>query len=69
MSLAKSVGQLIIARFAGTVPTSSILAAIRAGHVGGIILYGDNTAGGVEATQALVSQLQSAAHAGSNPGS
>lgn len=67
-SLAKSVGQLIVGRFAGTRPTSSILAAVRAGEVGGIILFGDNTAGGPSATAALVSQLQQAAHAGRNPG-
>lgn len=64
----KALGQLIVARFAGTAPTSSVLAAVRAGKIGGIILFGDNTAGGTGATRALVSRLQSAARAGGNPG-
>jgi beta-N-acetylhexosaminidase len=68
MSLAKAVGQLIIARFQRTLPTTSILAAVRSGRVGGVILFPDNTAGGVGATRALVDQLQATAHAGGNPG-
>jgi len=67
LTLAKQLGQMIIASFAGTVPTRSILADIRAGHVGGIILFGDNTANGVSATHALARQLQDAAVAGGNP--
>jgi beta-N-acetylhexosaminidase len=67
IGVGKAIGQLIVARFAGTTPTSSILTAIRAGRVGGVILFGDNTAGGTSATAALVSRLQSAARAGGNP--
>jgi len=66
-SLAKDLGQLIVARFAGTAATRSILAAVRAGDVGGIILFGDNTAGGVAATHALVKRLQLTAVNGGNP--
>lgn len=68
LGVAKALGQLIVARFAGTTPSSSILAAVRGGRAGGIILFGDNTAGGTAATAALVSQLQAAARAGGNPG-
>lgn len=68
LGIAKSLGQLIVARFAGTVPSSSMLSAIKAGRVGGIILFSDNTAGGVAGTAALVSQLQAAARQGGNPG-
>lgn len=68
LSIAKALGQLIVARFAGATPTSSILAAIRSGQVGGIILFSDNTSGGVAATANLVSELQSAAREGGNPG-
>ena len=67
LSLAKALGQLVVARFAGPTPTSSILAAVRSGQVGGIILFADNTGRGVAATGALVSRLQSAARAGGNP--
>ena len=58
---------MIVARFAGTTPTNSILAAIRAGDVGGIVLFADNTARGVRATRSLVRKLQDAATAGHNP--
>lgn len=67
LPLARALGQLIIARFHGVAPTSSILSAIRAGQVGGIILFSDNTAGGISSTRALVGELQSAARAGGNP--
>ncbi len=62
------VGQLIIGRFAGSVPTPSILNAVESGSIGGIILFSDNTAGGVGATAAVVQQLQAAARRGGNPG-
>jgi beta-N-acetylhexosaminidase len=65
--LAKDLGQLIVARFAGTIPTASILSAIRAGRIGAIILFSENTAGGVIATHTLVTRLQNAAVSGGNP--
>lgn len=66
-SLARDLGQMIIARFAGRTPTRSLLSAIRAGEVGAVILFADNTAGGVTATRALVGRLQAAAISGGNP--
>lgn len=65
--VSRLIGQLLIGRFAGTSPTPSILAAITEGHIGSIILFSDNTAGGIAATKALVDQLQAAARKGGNP--
>ena len=67
LPLARAVGQLIIATYADTTPPHSILAAVRAGRTGAIILMGDNTAGGVAGTRAAVNALQAAARAGNNP--
>jgi beta-N-acetylhexosaminidase len=61
------LGQMIVARFAGSVPSSSLLLRIRAGQVGGVILFGDNVAGGLSATRALTDELQKAAAEGGNP--
>jgi beta-N-acetylhexosaminidase len=52
--------------FAGTRPDASLLARIRAGEVGGVILFARNIAGR-NATTALVAELQRAAAAGGNP--
>jgi beta-N-acetylhexosaminidase len=45
-----------------------MLAAVRAGQTGAVILMGDNTAGGVGQTRESVNQLQSASEAGGNSG-
>lgn len=68
LSAGKAVGQLIIATYLGRRPPASILAAVRAGQIGSIILMGDNTAGGVGSTRAATTALQNAARAGGNPG-
>jgi beta-N-acetylhexosaminidase len=65
--LRRLVGQLLIGSFPGSNPPAELLDRIRAGHLGGVILFGDNTAGDIRATHALVLQLQAAAHAGGNP--
>jgi beta-N-acetylhexosaminidase len=65
-TLGRDLGQMIIATFAGAQPTPAILQSIRAGQVGGVILFGDNTAKGVAATRTLAEKLQSAARAGGN---
>lgn len=41
--VSKLVGQLLIGSFEGTVPPRSILARIRAGQLGSVILFADNT--------------------------
>lgn len=65
--LARMLGQMIVTRFAGTRPPATLLARIRAGQVGGVILFSENLAGGPSGTQALTAELQNAAAAGGNP--
>jgi beta-N-acetylhexosaminidase len=61
------VGQLIVGRFVGPRPSSAFLARIRAGQLGSVILFTDNTSDGAEATRKMVHGLQVAAHKGHNP--
>jgi beta-N-acetylhexosaminidase len=68
LSLAKQVGQLIIATYKGKTPPASLLKAIQLGQIGAVILMGDNTAGGVRATAVATTQLQAAAKQGGNSG-
>jgi beta-N-acetylhexosaminidase len=63
---AKLVGQTIMTGFAGTSPDAALLARIRAGQVGGLILFGANITS-PDAARALIAQLQRAAAAGGNP--
>ncbi len=66
-TLARMIGQMIVGRFAGSVPPASFLAQIRSGELGGVILYTENVAGGEIATRQLDQQLQRAAKEGGNP--
>ena len=68
LSLAKQVGELIIGTYQGQVPPASLLTAIKLGHVGAVILMGDNTAGGVRTTHLATAQMQAAASQGGNAG-
>lgn len=68
LSLAKQVGQLIIGTYQGQVPPASLLTAIRLGHVGAVILMGDNTVGGVPSTKLATAKMQAAAGQGGNSG-
>lgn len=61
------LGQMIVARFPGANPSASFLARIRAGQIGGVILFADNVAGGLTATRALTDTLQRAAREGGKP--
>jgi beta-N-acetylhexosaminidase len=61
------LGQMIVARFQGADPPPSLLTRIRRGQVGGVILFADNTVGGIEATRRLTGKLQRAAAQGGNP--
>ena len=65
--LAESLGQMIVARFTGPRPSESFLARIRAGEVGGVILFSDNVSGGLTAARALTAELQHAAREGNQP--
>lgn len=66
-SLARMLGQMIVARFAGLHPSGALLARVRAGQIGGVILFADNVAGGEGPTRTLIGQLQHAAAAGGDP--
>jgi beta-N-acetylhexosaminidase len=61
------LGQMIVASFHGPIPSPTLLSRIRRGQIGGVILFADNVAGGVEATRRLTSRLQRAAARGRNP--
>ena len=65
-SAARLAGQSIMPGMNGTAPSSSLRARIRAGQVGGVILFGGNF-DGTAALARLVSRLQAAAAAGGNP--
>jgi beta-N-acetylhexosaminidase len=65
--LARLLGQMIVARFHGPTPSSAFLARVRAGQIGGVILFSDNVAGGVSATRRVTSLLQNTAAQGGNP--
>jgi beta-N-acetylhexosaminidase len=60
------VGQQLMVRMDGRTADPDLVARIRAGEVGGVILYGENIASR-EQTLALVNQLQDAARQGRNP--
>jgi beta-N-acetylhexosaminidase len=64
--LARLVGQTIMTGFAGTAPSAALLARIRRGEVGGVILFGANITSDAGA-RSLVARLQGAARAGGNP--
>lgn len=64
--LDRMIGQLVMVRMAGLTADSGLLARLRDGQVGGVILYGANVSSRAQ-VHALVSDLQGAARAGGNP--
>jgi beta-N-acetylhexosaminidase len=65
-STSKLLGQRIMVGFSGTSPSGSLLAAVRRGEVGSVILFSGNIVSRSE-TLALTGALQRAARAGGNP--
>ena len=63
---AKLLGQRIMVGFDGTTPGSGLLARVRAGEVGSVILFTQNIVSSSQ-VRALTSALQRAARAGGNP--
>ena len=61
-TLAQLVGQHLLVRMEGRTPTTAFLARVRAGAIGGVILFGDII--GPEGPSRLIATLQAAAHAG-----
>jgi beta-N-acetylhexosaminidase len=68
VSVGRAAGQLIVTGFKGRTASATLLARIRDGHVGGVILFAENTVGGQASTKRLVASLQAAAAAGHQPG-
>jgi beta-N-acetylhexosaminidase len=64
-TLAQLVGQHLLVRMAGLRPTPSFLRLVRAGRIGGIVLFADNIPTGGPAR--LIATLQAAARAGGQP--
>jgi beta-N-acetylhexosaminidase len=60
----RMLGQMIVSPYAGSTPPPALLERVRAGEVGGVILFSENTAGGEASTRAQISELQAAASAG-----
>ena len=64
--ISRLAGQLVMSPMVGTTPGPELLARVRAGEVGGVILFGSNIRS-IAALRALTARLQSAAAAGGNP--
>jgi beta-N-acetylhexosaminidase len=65
-TLAHLIGQRMIVAFSGTHAGANLLARVKAGHVGGVILFSANIASPAQLT-ALDASLQAAARAGGQP--
>jgi beta-N-acetylhexosaminidase len=65
-TLAQLIGQKLIVRMDGTVPSADLLGRIRRGEVGGVILFGSNITTAT-ALRTLTSKLHAAAIAGGQP--
>ncbi len=61
------LGQMIVSPYAGSTPPPALLDRVRAGEVGGVILFSENTAGGEASTRTQIAELQTAASAGGKP--
>jgi beta-N-acetylhexosaminidase len=66
LPIARAVGQLLIGTYTGASPPASMLAAVRKGQIGAIILMGDNTTS-LSEVRLATSALQAAARQGGNP--
>src|SRR5262245_10448697 len=64
--VAKLVGQSILTGVDGRTPSASLLARVRAGEVGGVILFAGNIGTNAQLAR-LIAELQGAAEAGGNP--
>lgn len=66
MAVSAAVGQRIVTGYRGVRPPASVLRAVRAGRLGGVILFRDNVPTPAAARRAIRS-LQAAARAGGRP--
>ncbi len=65
-TLAQLVGQRLVVAMTGTHPNTPLLARVRAGQVGGVILFSGNVVSKAQVSR-LTTALQAAAHAGGQP--
>jgi beta-N-acetylhexosaminidase len=65
-TLQQLIGQKLVVRMSGTTPSAGLLARVRAGQVGGVILFGSNIETPEQVT-ALTATLQAAAADGGQP--
>lgn len=67
VDLKRLVGQVVVGHYDGPRPSAAFIARVRAGQLGSVILFGDNTAAGLAATRHAIAELQAAARQGHNP--
>jgi beta-N-acetylhexosaminidase len=67
LPLDRAIGQLVIGTWNGTSPSAGMLAAVRNGDIGGVIVMGDNLTSGAGVARSAIRALQNAAQAGHNP--
>jgi beta-N-acetylhexosaminidase len=65
-SVERRVGQMVMGRMSGTRPSASLLRRVRAGRLGGVILFRDNVRSRGQ-VRAVTSALQRAARRGGRP--
>ena len=65
-TLAQLIGQKLMVRMSGTTPSASLLARVRAGQIGGVILFGSNVISPAQVAS-LAAKLQAAARRGGQP--
>jgi beta-N-acetylhexosaminidase len=65
-TFAQLIGQKLVVRMTGTTPSPSLLARVRAGQIGGVILFGANVTSPAQVAE-LSATLQAAASAGRQP--
>jgi beta-N-acetylhexosaminidase len=66
LSIARAIGQMLMSHVTGLTASPRLLARVRDGRVGSVILYSENIASDEQLSR-LTSSLQAAAHAGGNP--
>jgi beta-N-acetylhexosaminidase len=66
LSVSRAIGQMLMSHVSGLTASPQLLARVRDGRVGSVILYSENIASDEQLSR-LTSSLQSAARAGGNP--
>jgi beta-N-acetylhexosaminidase len=66
LPLDRVIGQKVVTAFAGPVPSRDLLRRLRAGHVGGVVLFSRNV-GSAAQLRRLTGRIRAAAATGGNP--